>query len=389
MAEQSENMALSIENSETEQIGLQVKENSQSRLKMIKKWGLRIAAITGTIVVIFLLLTPLNWGYVIEAPGPTINVLAPKTASSPELIEIKDTQSYPPKGQLRMVTVNLIGGPERGVSLMQLLSATLSSEQEIIPEEAIYPKGMKRKEINRISTVQMQNSQKLAETAALTELGYKVPATIKVAGINKNSGAVGKLQVGDILTELVLPDRSVKLDKPGILFETMASVPPKTPVKVLFQRDGKIQKTEINSTARPDKKPGSLLGIFVDINAQLPFKISIVLENVGGPSAGLVFALGIIDKLTPGDLTGGKSIAATGEIDYQGHVGAIGGVQQKIYGAKKDGARWFLLPKDNCGEVTNPDVLPTVPVENLHQAREVVQKIATGDTAGLPKCPAK
>lgn len=366
-----------------------VEEVWQKTKSSAKSWPIRVISLAVVAVAIFLILMPMNWGYIIEAPGPTINVLASKTAKHPELIEIKNTKTYPTSGQLRMVTVNLIGGPERGVSLGQLLLAGINSEQKIIPEEDIYPKGIKRQEINQISVAQMQDSQKFAEVAALSEIGYNVGAKVKVSGVNEKSDSKGKLKTGDILTELILPNRKVKLDKPGILFDTMASLPPKTPIKVVFERGGKVQTTEIISTPRPDKRPGSLLGIFVDIDIQLPFDINIVLDNVGGPSAGLVFALGIIDKLTPGNLTGGKRIAVTGEIDYQGQVGAIGGVQQKIYGAKKDGAQWFLLPKENCAGITNPDVLPTVPVENLKQALKVVQKIAAGNTANLPKCSFK
>jgi PDZ domain-containing protein len=121
-----------------------------------------------------------------------------------------------------------------------------------------------------------------------------------------------------------------------------------------------------------------------------PFDVEISLEKVGGPSAGLMFSLGIIDTVTPGDLTGGKHIAGTGTISPDGLVGPIGGIEQKLQGARAGGATLFLAPAANCQEVAGriPDGLQVVRVETLAEARDAVERAGNGqDTSGLPACP--
>src|SRR5690606_10810906 len=119
-----------------------------------------------------------------------------------------------------------------------------------------------------------------------------------------------------------------------------------------------------------------------------PFDVTIQLDNVGGPSAGMMFALGIVDVLTPGEATGGEDIAGTGTIAGDGDVGPIGGIRQKLYGARDAGADWFLAPQENCDEVTGhvPDGLRVVSVDTLADALTAVDAIAHGDVDGLPAC---
>ena len=123
-----------------------------------------------------------------------------------------------------------------------------------------------------------------------------------------------------------------------------------------------------------------------------PFQVQISLDKVGGPSAGMMFSLGIIDTVTPGDLTGGKHIAGTGTISPDGTVGPIGGIGQKMRGARSSGATLFLAPASNCDEVAGhiPAGLQVVRVENLGEARHAVEVAASGqDTSALPACTGK
>ena len=122
-----------------------------------------------------------------------------------------------------------------------------------------------------------------------------------------------------------------------------------------------------------------------------PFEVMIQLNNVGGPSAGQMFALGIIDKLTTGKLNGGDHVAGTGTIDNEGNVGAIGGIRQKMYAAKDAGNSWFLAPQSNCDEVTGhiPSGLTVFAVKTLDDSLAVMKAISShSSTAGLPSCPA-
>jgi len=122
--------------------------------------------------------------------------------------------------------------------------------------------------------------------------------------------------------------------------------------------------------------------------ADYPFSVEISLKDVGGPSAGLMFALGIVDKLTPGSLTGGKFIAGTGTIDDSGHVGAIGGIAQKMVGARRKGATVFLSPAGNCAQArdTVPDGLRLVRVKTLSDAVEALEDLKAGRVDEVPTC---
>ncbi len=119
--------------------------------------------------------------------------------------------------------------------------------------------------------------------------------------------------------------------------------------------------------------------------------MTIQLDNVGGPSAGMMFALGIVDQLTPGELNGGENVAGTGTIDAEGTVGPIGGIRQKLYGARDAGAEYFLAPAANCDEVVGhvPDGLQVIRTGTLEESLDALSVIAEGgDVASLPTCTA-
>jgi PDZ domain-containing protein len=157
-------------------------------------------------------------------------------------------------------------------------------------------------------------------------------------------------------------------------------------VPVVLRRGGTKQTVSVTTTRSDDGR--TILGI--EPKFTFPFDVKIQIEDIGGPSAGTMFALGIIDKLTPGDLTGGQFVAGTGEISPDGTVGPIGGIAEKMVGAHDAGAHWFLAPADNCDEVVGrvPDGLRVVRISTLHDARLAVEKIGAGGDAAsrLPTC---
>ncbi|MNW62441.1 Lon protease 1 [compost metagenome] len=116
--------------------------------------------------------------------------------------------------------------------------------------------------------------------------------------------------------------------------------------------------------------------------------MKIQIDDIGGPSAGTMFALGIIDQLTPEDEADGNVIAGTGTMSVEGNVGPIGGIQQKLYGAERDGATWFLAPESNCDEVVGnvPEGLNVVKIATLEDARDAMVAIGAGEGASLPTC---
>ena len=186
------------------------------------------------------------------------------------------------------------------------------------------------------------------------------------------------------------PDAApVELTSFAVLSTELANTPPASEVVLGVQRDG--EELELDVVTSDDGDGGSLLGVYIEPEVDLPIDVEFAIENIGGPSAGLMLALGIVDLLTPGDLSGGEVVAGTGTIDLAGDVGPIGGVQQKMAGAARDGASWFLAPVENCNEVVGavPGELGVVAVDTLEDAVSALEQIAAGQTSGLEQCTAR
>jgi PDZ domain-containing protein len=216
------------------------------------------------------------------------------------------------------------------------------------------------------------------------ELGYEFPREVTVAGIVDDSPASGLLEEGDVIA-------SVNGTAVNSIDELRAAVRDngaESPAGLLVVREGAEQTVEVTPV---DRDGTVVLGVGVRMQYEFPVDVVLQLDNVGGPSAGMMFALGIVDKLTPGEMTGGELFAGTGTIDSSGQVGPIGGIRQKLWGAEDAGADWFLAPASNCDEVAGhvPDGMRVVAVKTLDDARSVVEAIGDGgDTSGFASCPA-
>lgn len=357
--------------------------------------------------------------FVISSPGPTYDVLgsiqgepvieigeadagnegeplgdgstdpdAPDSADVPEIPAVSE-------GQLRMVTVSSRGGPGSHVSLVEYLIAKLSPRENVRPVEEVYPSDLTREELDEMAMIQMTSSQSTAAAVALEELGYEVGATMTVAGATPGSHAEGLVEEGDVLQAITTPDGvRHEVDRPSVPFALPKTLPPETPVTLELLRNGETVQVDMR-TYKPEGAgadfEGSRFGIYLTTDVDLPVDVTIHLEHVGGPSAGLMFALGIIDKFTGGESTGGAIIAGTGAIGFDGTVEPISGIVQKMYGSKRDGAQWFLAPKSNCDEVAGnvPDGLEVWPVGTLSEARDAVNAISAGATVNHPTCEAE
>lgn len=148
------------------------------------------------------------------------------------------------------------------------------------------------------------------------------------------------------------------------------------------------EPTDLEIRTGDDGQGGSVLGVYLNAEFDYPIDVQIEIDNVGGPSAGTMFALGIIDLLTPEPMAGGHVVAGTGMITPDGQVGPIGGVRLKMLGALRDGAEYFLAPASNCDEVVGhvPAGLQVIRMATLAEAQEAVQAIAEGTAADLPSC---
>jgi PDZ domain-containing protein len=318
--------------------------------------------------------------YVIFRPGPVVNTLG--TVDGKRLISIEGRTSYPPEGTLDMTTVRVSGGPGTRLSLFSALRAWLSDSRAAVPEEAVFQPGLSEQETRDQDIGRMLSSQQSATAAALGALGIPVPTTLNVAGISPDVPAAKVLKPKDVVTNVNGTAIKDLTQLRAVLQRTQAG----REVKITVRRGGAEQDVVTRTIRGEDGQ--TLLGVFLDPKFQFPFQVKIDIPDVSGPSAGMVFALGIIDNLTPGDLTGGEQVAGTGTIDADGSVGPIGGIQQKLVGARQAGARYFLAPSANCDEVRDhvPDGLQVVKVATLTEARRAMDAIATDKAASLPTC---
>lgn len=356
-------------------------------------WRSVLAAVLAGGALAALTLIPLP--YVVEAPGPTFNVLG--SSGGTPMIQIGGERAAdPPRaqgdgaGQLRMVTVTEYGGPGDRLNAVQLLRARLDRSRSILPYSEVYPGGATEEQVAQAGRAQMESSQSAAEVAALELLGYRVPATVTIEGTVPGSDAAKEVKAGDVLVAITTPDgRRHPVDSASVPFRITRETPGGSRLTLTVRRAGQTLSVPVTTKAASGEQ-GSKLGIYLSARVSPPFDITIHLEKVGGPSAGTVFALGIIDRMTSGDLTGGQDIAGTGAIAYDGWVEPIGGVRQKMAGAKRDGAGWFLAPASNCDQVVGhvPHGLRVVRIETLRGALDAVKKIAAERGAGLPTCGA-
>lgn len=322
--------------------------------------------------------------YAVMRPGPVSNVLGTTThsdGSNADLIVINGHESFPTTGSLDFTTVRINGGPGYPVNVWSVIAAWIDPRQDVYPVDALFPPQQTQEQVQQENQAEMVDSQQEATAVALRAAGVRVTEKVSIASVSLDAPSGTAFQAGDVLvsiggTEITSADAARK---------AIQQATPGSTLDVVVDRGG-------NKVALRPKTGASggrtVIGVVLKIDFQFPFSVSIDAGNVGGPSAGLMFSLGIYDKLTSGSLTGGQNIAGTGTINSSGSVGPIGGIRQKLVGAKEGGANYFLAPADNCGEVRGavPDGLQAVKVATFDEARSAVEKISAGDTKNLPAC---
>jgi Lon-like protease len=325
--------------------------------------------------------------YAVRTPGPTEDTLgvqdqgAGQSATELPLIEISGAETYPASGELRLTTVSVYGGPGGDVLIGDVLWGWTSPERSVQPVELVFPEPVTQEEQQEQGQAQMVSSQESATVAALTELGYEVPTTMTVVAAAEGTGADGAVEPGDVIVSL----DDEPLESYTELLTVLDGVTPGDDVVLGVERDGEPVDLTI-ATGEGDGR--ALLGVLIDPVYDFPVDVTIQIEDIGGPSAGTMFALGIVDLMTPEDELDGAVVAGTGTMDVDGRVGPIGGIGQKMYGAVRDGAQWFLAPSDNCSEVAGqePEGLEVVAVSTLAEARAAMDAIGAGEGEDLPRC---
>lgn len=325
--------------------------------------------------------------YVIERPGPVFDTLGSVTVGDEEvpLIEIPSEPTFETEGSLSLLTVNVYGNRDQPPSWFDVIRAWLDPSQSVVPIDSVFPAGVSTEDRREQSRIDMENSQQEAVAAALRALGEPYESQLRVVETLPESPAEGILRGDDIILSVDdEPVRDVTALRAAIAANGTAD-----PVSIGIVRSGAERTLEVTPVLSEGEERVPVIGVLIAGEYVFPFDVNIELENVGGPSAGMMFALGIIDKLTPGSLAGGAEVAGTGTIGADGTVGPIGGIVQKMHGAVGFGADWFLAPVGNCDEVVGnvPGDLEVFAVATLDEAIGVLQTIADeGDLGELARC---
>ena len=321
--------------------------------------------------------------YAILSPGPATNVLTADGGSDgkSQLITISGRTTYPATGALDFTTVRVNGGPGFPVSVWDVLRAWADGHQEVYPVAKLFPPTQSAQDVSAENQAEMTDSQQEATAVALRKLGIPVTSVVSVGQVSKDAPSGDALHQGDVISSV----GGAKVTDSAAMRAQIQKASPGGRLAVAVVRDGK----PLTVSARTGSVSGrTVLGVVLAVGFRFPFTVKIDAGDVGGPSAGLMFSLGIYDKLTEGSLTGGQKVAGTGTIDATGAVGPIGGIRQKMAGARDQGATWFLVPADNCSEVVGhvPDGMQAVKVTNFDDAETAVTEIGRSETGSLPHC---
>ena len=307
--------------------------------------------------------------FVFFKPGVPDNVAG-------KIISIKDAKTYPINGKL-FITSILVTNPDSPVFGAETLVNWAIGPHVVLPKESVYPPIQPAQKIERDSRNEMESSKVTSTAAALRYLGYDFEEVYYVSDIREYSDAIKKLKIGDVITEIdgkeinQIEEIRTSYAKKSIGDSLLITVERKdkngkvTPVttRVIL-----VENLDIEEKERP------AIGILVGTSARFPIDVDFNLPGVGGPSAGLIFAVGIVEKLTEEDLVRGRKIAGTGTISASGKVGGIGGIEEKMVGASRIGATIFIAPRENCPDIEHvPKGLKVIPVSTLSEAIEALR----------------
>jgi Lon-like protease len=335
--------------------------------------------ITGAVLLIALVVagSQLPVPYAELGPGPTLDTLG-VDQSGKEIIQVTNHPEYRADGHLNLTTVSV----RDRLDLLAAMRGWLDPDRAVVPREEIFPPGQTQQETDAKNTRDFVTSQNSAELAALA---YRDETKVVVESVESGSPSYRRLFAKDVITSV----QGTEVGDVADLGKVLTAVQPGTTVTVAYERAGRAGTTQVTTAKGTDETGATraVLGVGVTLASTAPFTVKIALDDrIGGPSAGLMFALGILEKLGPEDLTGGRFIAGTGQIDVSGTVGPIGGIPLKLIAARAKGATVFLVPAGNCAEATRrpPAGLQLVKVESLSGAVNALK--ALDASRPVPSC---
>lgn len=289
-------------------------------------------------------------------------------------VDVEGTEIFAPSGELMMLTVS---GQE--VNLFEAVVAGFDPDVDLVPESAIRPPDESDEDFVLRNRASMDLSTETAITVALRRLGYEITPTsdgIRVVAVVAGAPAASLIQVDDVILEV--DGQVVTLVEELAPLITANSVGDM--IELRIRRGGEEVSLSVELAAREDEPSRPMIGITAEnLNPRFdfPFAINIEAGQIGGPSAGMMYTLAVMDLLSPDDLTGGHVIAGTGTIDIEGNVGPIGGVRQKVVAAEAAGAEVMLVPATNYDEALTARRygMELVPVATLDEVLTALEQL--------------
>lgn len=306
--------------------------------------------------------------YAAEGPGPMFDTLG--EVSGEPVVRIDGTDTDETSGALNMTTVSV----RTNMTLPQALGRWIATDDTLVPVAQILPPDLTEEEAHDYNQQEFVASEASATVAAMHYLGK--PTKVVVHQAVEGSAADGRLDAGDTIRAV---DTRV-VEKPSDVQDIVRAKHPGDAVDLTVERDGQTRQETITLGENPGDKGVAMLGILMTSEPAGDINVEYNLNDVGGPSAGMIFSLAVIDKLSPGELTGGRNVAGTGTIADDGTVGPIGGITHKLAAAKNAGVELFLAPEDNCGEVEKfkPGSMTVASVSALDDAVAAMGDFAAG-----------
>nr|WP_209706631.1 S16 family serine protease [Leucobacter exalbidus] len=326
--------------------------------------------------------------FAIERPGPVVDVLGDIELEGEAVPVLKvegerETASshQANEGALNLLTVSIAGSPQQPLGWLALIPALFDPSQKIARVAEYYPEGVTVEQREEYNSLQMDASQVQAAAAAFTQLGLEVGTTLSIGGVDEAGPAAGKLKTGDVLNKV----NGEPLQNFEQLLETVSAAD--GPIEFEIAREGEIRIESVQPKA-PGPGEDPRLGVVISTTFELPQQVDISVPNIGGPSAGLIFGLAILDRLGETSTLNGLTVSGTGTLNARGEVGAIGGLTQKAWAASQAESDLFLMPMANCGDVEGfPSDLTVAPVATLAEAEAALESAAAGHAvAGLERC---
>ena len=343
-------------------------------------WTAFVSALLFVGLALLLVLVPVP--FVSWSPGGARDTLG--TVDNEPIIRVQGIDTYPTTGRLDMTILATTPADAR-LSLPQALLAYWLPSRDALPREVIYDPGKSVEQVTDEDAEMMETAQDDAVVAALRADGLTVIERPAVYSVTVGGPAHQRLVPGDLVTSVDgRPTATEKAVRDAIQQRQVGESVVFTVIRNKEERRVKVVTAE--STTQSDAPVvGITLGTGYDYEPEISFDFG---QQIGGPSAGLVFALAIYDKITEGPLLAGRHVAATGTISPGGLVGPIGAIQQKIAGAEKAGATEFLVPAANCGDLAGLRTdLNLIKVSTLRDAITAMETLNTpGAAAMLPRC---